>query len=858
MSPPKGRNVLPQIRGFEGAAMLKAYLAYSSEDKTYVDKVAHLLGRALVIYDTMCFEPGHDIRDLIINGLVKSRLFVFFASKRSLASTWVKFEIDEATWKLLRDEMGGALTIVIDKDIYVTQLPQWMQRSLAGFIQSPTQAARVIRERLIQESGLDKQPPFLGRESDLAEFAPELIARPEEKPRRLVVISGLDGVGRRTFARRALKDYLSLAIGPILILEETASLDMLHLKLLDEVMESSLRSEVARTLAAFAELPELEKGHEIARLMALIAKNNVAPVLVDRKALLDDHGRYLEWFTHVLEGLTTYEDTYLVIIHNRRPDLSGIVAKSPGIAFHRLDPLNSDDTELLLRQVLRMTGVSATNNQVKTLVLHMGGYPPTVELASTYAKFYGLETLLSDKSILADFRARTFAPMLSRLQLEPREWEILRMLAGQSTLPLEVITEVLCIQADDCARTLRHLIDLNLVVPADHQFAISSPLREAVEKLSGSLTKADYERIALQLRRVFWKEPDKVPPLAIVDATIHALARSGMKQLADFRDLILPSQLYRVAREEYHARNWSVAIQFALRTLNADPSRDGARIILCKAYAREELWPEAEQQLRKLENRGVRAQFYCKGFLEWKRGNLKEAISAFKSALDAGDNSISVYRDLAHCLYRSGDTGKAKAVLYEAPEWIFRNSYVISLAAQIAIAEGDWNTAEPYISELEHIATREDFHYRRATLRSARRQWTEALQDAEVSCASVPPRFECMAQRADILIELSRLPEAASAIEALVPIGVVKRDVKMGLKCKLLLRQGKWQEAKVLWQGFHQKESPVAQALQKEILKQKVADIMTAPADRKEASQELEKIGEPVQLPLVVTDDDEE
>ena len=838
--------------------MLKAYLAHSSEDKAYVERVAHRLGRALVEYDKMCFEPGVDFRDLIMEGLDKSRLFVFFASKRSLTSTWVKFEINEAEWRLLKDDMGSAIAIIIDRDTRATQLPQWMQRSLVASIESPIQAARIIRTRLIQEDGFDKQLPFVGREGDLAKFAHELIAPPEEKPRRLTVISGLDGVGRRTFARRALKDYLSLVTGPVLILEETASLDTLHLQLLDEAMGLSSRTEVARALAVFAELTKPEKGREIARLIAIIAKNNMVPIIVDQNALLDDYGRYLDEFTYVIEALKEHEDTYLVIIHRRRPDLSSITTGSPGVAFHRMDPLNLDDTELLLRQVLRMANVKATSAQVKTLGLYMGGYPPTIELASTYAKFYGLETLMADKSILAEFQLRTFAPFINKLALNQHEWETLRILAGQPTLPLEVITEILRVLPDECARALRHLIDLNLVVPVEHQFAISPPIREAVNKLRGRLTKSDYKRIAFQLRKVFWKEPDKIPPLAVVDATIYALARSNVRELARFRDLVIPSQLYKVARDEYNSKNWKAAIQFALRALRADPSRVGARIILCKAYVREERWPEAERELRNLERREVRAQFYCKGFLEWKRGNLGAAIPAFQSALDAGDHSISVYRDLAHCQFRSGQLGAAKVVLSKAPEWIFGNSYVVDLAAQISIAEKNWGQSEKYISDLEHIATEENFHYRRATLRAARGQWTEASQDAEIACKGVYPRFEAMAQRADILIELSRFPEASSAIEDLFPKGIMKRDVKTGLKCKLSLRQGKWQEAEVLWQGLQQKELPVQQGLRKEILLQKVADVMTAPGDRKEASKELEKIGEPVQLPLVISEEEEE
>lgn len=196
------------------------------------------------------------------------------------------------------------------------------------------------------------------------------------------------------------------------------------------------------------------------------------------------------------------------------------------------------------------------------------------------------------------------------------------MLAGEPVLPLEVLAEVAGVLLEECARALRRLIDLNLVLPVEHQFAISPPVREAATTIRGPLTKSDYKTIALRLRTAFWRDPDEVPPLGIIDATIHSLARGNVKELEEFRDLILPSQLYKVAKEEYNLKNWDAAIEFAKRTLQADPSRDGARIILFKAWVRKEHWSEAETVLRKLQKSGVRAQFYCKGFLEWKRGNL--------------------------------------------------------------------------------------------------------------------------------------------------------------------------------------------------------------------------------------------
>ena len=86
--------------------MMKAYLAYSSEDRRYVEVVAKRLGRQNIIFDRKSFEPGFDFRKLIRSGLDKSRVFVFFVSESSLKSTWVKWEIDEAEWQLIHGQIG--------------------------------------------------------------------------------------------------------------------------------------------------------------------------------------------------------------------------------------------------------------------------------------------------------------------------------------------------------------------------------------------------------------------------------------------------------------------------------------------------------------------------------------------------------------------------------------------------------------------------------------------------------------------------------------------------------------------------------------------------------------------------------
>jgi hypothetical protein len=74
----------------------KAFLSYSSVDSAFTRVVAQRLGRARVTFDQFSFKPGMDFRQAIRKGLDESRLFVLFASKASLTSTWVRYEFGEA------------------------------------------------------------------------------------------------------------------------------------------------------------------------------------------------------------------------------------------------------------------------------------------------------------------------------------------------------------------------------------------------------------------------------------------------------------------------------------------------------------------------------------------------------------------------------------------------------------------------------------------------------------------------------------------------------------------------------------------------------------------------------------------
>jgi thioredoxin-like negative regulator of GroEL len=187
---------------------------------------------------------------------------------------------------------------------------------------------------------------------------------------------------------------------------------------------------------------------------------------------------------------------------------------------------------------------------------------------------------------------------------------------------------------------------------------------------------------------------------------------------------------------------------------------------------------------------------------------------------------------------------ESEKVIAKALEGRRPNSLLLDLAAQVAIARHNYTDAESYIDRLRRVRADVDFHHRFATLLNAKKQFRDALPHAEAALKTPRPRFELEATLADTLIEVREFDRATELLDQLEQRGFAndKRDVRLGLRCKLLLRQGKWKQAEDIWGGLAERTRPVDIALRIEILQQKVADLTTTPGVRAEAAEELARL----------------
>jgi TIR domain len=187
---------------------MKAFLSHAT-DKPFVELVAKYLGREYIVYDVYSFDHGEGFKAEIARGLGKSNIFVFFLSRASLKSFWVDLELDQAQRKLFDHDISKAIAIRLDRSIAFEELPHWLRRNNAPFIDSPAIAARLIKEHINALKRESTPDLLIGRTADIARVE-QALTPSDHRPPGIVALWGLPGIGRRAVAKRVLRDILDL------------------------------------------------------------------------------------------------------------------------------------------------------------------------------------------------------------------------------------------------------------------------------------------------------------------------------------------------------------------------------------------------------------------------------------------------------------------------------------------------------------------------------------------------------------------------------------------------------------------------------------------------------------------------
>ena len=496
-------------------------------------------------------------------------------------------------------------------------------------------------------------------------------------------------------------------LGPVLTLPATGTLEDLFLE--SQVSSRILTLEEAeREITTFRQLEPPEQAREVAEQLIFLARENVAPCIVDHGGMLDSSGEYFPPFVELLEAYVAERDVYLCLIHTRAPNYRSLRVKWACFE-RRLKPLAIPDAQALVVRLLRDKQIHAESEQAATLAEATTGYPPAAYYIADQVEDYGIDLVLNDRSRMYDFATRSFGRFLKDLKLSATEREVLVYLSSETRLTVEGVATATGRAMPAVATAMSGLLDLNLLEHDENEYSVSGPIQMAVRRSERNLARQWYERAFARFEAQFWSDENSFPPISVVDATLRAALRVGLKRSEGYGALVRPSLLVNAADELYHRREYERALEYVDRAkLMGHPTAQMDEIRV-KSLAQLRRFAEAKAALREYREHRERRLFYLEGFVARKDGDHSVACSRFQRGYAKGDRSTSLLRDYADSLLRIDAVEDAATMANAALERAPGNVYVLDLIARIEIVVGTHEDAEAALEALEAVDLNRQF-----------------------------------------------------------------------------------------------------------------------------------------------------
>lgn len=830
--------------------MPKAFLSHSSDDKQIVRKIKENIGRIWTYFDEDSFEAGEDFRDAITKRLNDTNLFVLFVSKSSLQSSWVKYEIDETYWQFVQRDDISVLVLTLD-DIEVTQLPVWMRKAKFGKVKTPYLAAQEIKNILFEKTNIESDI-YLGREKETLKFYNDIIDYKNDLP-NIFAITGLSGVGRRTFIKDILSNRFSLKFTVEFQLFDCDGLGELYRKLLDENLES-LSPEKIIEYDEWVRSQPFEKGAtEVARVLSLYTSQGCCPIIIDNGAMLDDNGFYKQEFYFLLKEFAhNHRDQYVVLIHNRLPKLSHEDYQL--IYNFKIFSLDSNSCYSLFDALLKKNGVVIPNSdQVKEISEYLEGYPPSIIYATKQCVFDGVDAVFHDKISLIDYQSRLFSKYLEKIPLDEVDLSLLTAIYNLESIAISPLAIILQKEEVEVTLSLKKCLNFSIIeVNTSGTYTIAPPIRAAIGRKVHRFNKNEFSNISNLLIQRFWTPDNPQIDFSIIDLIINSILRSDQDaNLVNFKTFVLPSHLLKAAQKANEDTDWPLAEKYARKALKLKPSLCDAKALLFKVLVRQENIrniqesnEEEDKILSDLAEVFDKRYHYLKGFRFWKRRHFYDAIEEFELANAAGDDSIQMHRDLAECYYQTNQFERAQDEIQKVMEpRKINNPFILDLATKIAIETGDFEKASQLLEQQSLVDRFENVAHRRATYFMKGGDFESALEYATIACNGerVLPQMHLL--RMSIGIHLHDYMIAENEYK------YIKENYKHFsvdtceiLYATMLLYKRGWKTAEAALTKIKKKDSSHARNLRCKIIDEQLKDPKVSPIDKEKLKQEREQL----------------
>lgn len=648
----------------------KVFLSHSSKQKDIVSKIAEAIGRNSCVYDNYDFESGLPIMEEILEGLNNTDLFVIFISSDALNSEWVRRELSEAEKLEKKGTLKQILPLLVDESIDVSKdkrIPEFLRdyllKPITDIILIKKKINQRRRELSINSNPLnrDREDIFIGRKTLLDDFETSIFNIGRKKP-KAIIVSGIEGIGRRTFLKKAFLEgkIIKKYYEPIYIYLDTKnSIEDFIIQLYNEDSKNS-----PDLLKELKSLDIDEKVEEAKRILLRIIANKEHIFILDSGCIVKPTKFIADWFLQLLNDDVFNNSFALSIISQFRPVNDWLKNHTDIVEFH-LNSLSTIDTEKLYVLYSRHLGIEIIEEKYARDILDiLIGIPSQVYYAVDLIHKYGIVDVVKKyKSDIIEYGTTKFLYIINSVREEGQfAFDLLVLLSSYDILSYDMIE-----------RIVGNNPKLDETLEKFYILGVFDQIGSAKEYLRVHYVIADYitrsktpinSRYKLEIKNIisdFLVSEDLSNDLDDLSQLLLSV-KGALLQGAKINDkYYVPSFILKTIIELYYKEKYKNIISLAKnmldnsRRLESDIERE-IRYWLCLALARERKEDEFESEVEKMDGADY---YFLKGFFHRRKNDLKSAEFFLNKALTLNSSFQRAKRELVNVMLVNEDYNRA-------------------------------------------------------------------------------------------------------------------------------------------------------------------------------------------------------
>ncbi len=638
--------------------MNRAFLSHSSRQKDLVRQVANNLGKGSCVFDDFEFEAGMPIFDEIVKGIGESNIFVFFISDDSLNSGWVQQEITELK-NLIDNGLGiQFLPILVDKSLSITsdkRIPSWITKYLLKPITDHFLITKKIKQRL-REVVMGKNPLFkakeslfVGRQDILDQFETKLYSISEIKAKSIVV-SGIEGIGRRTFLKKALKwdgrfnDYYE----PIYITLDTKdSIEDFILKLQDT--EGEMTKSLLEQLTS---IDFEQKVHAAKELLMKVKGNNEYVFIIDSGCIIKPSKQVAAWFLEIIDD-REFDNVFTVCVATRfRPSNEMLRRNSNLIHFH-LGYLSEKDTEKLFVKYCSLLKLDLKEEHGIEILSLLNGIPSQVHYAVELINEYGIVEAIKLKRDILDFGETQVFYIVEAIKSKGTfAFELLVLISNFEFVSYDFVYSIVG-EREEVGELLEdyYISGVFDLIGANKEYIkVHYPIADYLTRSKATIN-SKYKKKLKENIKLFVQQESTVNDYQDISELLHNIKGAIIEGYNIPDKYYIPSFVLKTIVDLYYLEHYTNVISLIDKVLENAKKLDKDLIRefiywLCLSLARQSN-PRFELEVESIEGADY---FYLNGFYYRIRKQLDKAESFLKNALSRNAGFQRAKRELVNVL----------------------------------------------------------------------------------------------------------------------------------------------------------------------------------------------------------------